>query len=141
MLIAAIIFAVYSILLKHKPKEINVLTFQYTTFTFGLIMLFPFYLIELSIVQPTIYNSTSIVSIIYVGIGASLIAFVLWNKAVLIIGPVKSGMVYYTLPIFSGLLAFFILKEALSANHLYSAFLIVTGIILSNYKTKIQHKH
>jgi len=140
MLIAAIIFAVYSILLKHKPKEINVLTFQYATFTFGLIMLFPFYLIELSIVKPTLYNSTSIISIIYVGIGASLIAFVLWNKAVLIIGPVKSGMVYYTLPIFSGLLAFFILKEALSTYHFYSAFLIVTGIILSNYKNKIQRK-
>ena len=141
MLIAAIIFAVYSILLKHKPKEIDVLTFQYATFTFGLIMLFPFYLVELSIVKPTIYNSNSIISIVYVGIGASLIAFILWNKAVLIIGPLKSGMVYYTLPIFSGLLAFFILKEALSTNHLYSAFLIITGIILSNYKTKIQHKH
>jgi drug/metabolite transporter (DMT)-like permease len=138
MLLAAIIFAIYSILLKHKPKEINVLTFQYATFTFGLIMLFPFYLIELSVAKPAIYNSTSIISIIYVGIGASLIAFILWNKAILIIGPVRSGMAYYTLPVFSSLLAFFILKENLSTNHFYSAFLIISGIILSNFKTNIQ---
>jgi len=103
-----------------------------------LIMLFPFYLIELSVVKPAIYNSTSIISIIYVGIGASLIAFILWNKAILIIGPVRSGMVYYTLPVFSSLLAFFILKENLSTNHFYSAFLIISGIILSNFKTNIQ---
>jgi len=135
MLLAAIIFAVYSILLKHKPKEINILSFQYATFSLGLLMLFPFYLIELSLVEPTVYDSNAILSIIYIGIGASLISFILWNKAILLIGPVRSGMVYYTLPLFSGLLAFILLKENLTFNHLYSAFLIISGIILSNYKS------
>ena len=135
MLLAAIIFAVYSILLKHKPKEINILSFQYATFSLGLLMLFPFYLIELSLVEPTVYDSNAILSIIYIGIGASLISFILWNKAILFIGPVRSGMVYYTLPLFSGLLAFILLKENLTFNHLYSAFLIISGIILSNYKS------
>ena len=64
MLLAAIIFAVYSILLKHKPKEINILSFQYATFSLGLLMLFPFYLIELSLVEPTVYDSNAILSII-----------------------------------------------------------------------------
>jgi len=135
MLLAAIIFAVYSILLKHKPKEINILSFQYATFSLGLLMLFPFYLIELSLIEPTIYDSNAILSIIYIGIGASLISFILWNKAILLIGPARSGMVYYTLPLFSGFLAFLLLKENLTFNHLYSAFLIISGIILSNYKS------
>jgi len=135
MLLAAIIFAVYSILLKHKPKEINVLSFQYATFSLGLLMLFPFYLIELSLVEPTVYDSNAILSIIYIGIGASLISFILWNKSILLIGPARAGMVYYTLPLFSGLLAFLLLKEKLNLNHLYSALLIVSGIILSNYNS------
>ena len=134
MLLAAIIFAVYSILLKKKPADINILSFQYITFAMGLAMLLPFYLIELSIVPPTVFTSEAIYSIVYIGIGASLMAFILWNKAIATIGPVKSGMIYYTIPLFSGLLAFLILKEELGIIHLYSASLIILGILLSNYK-------
>ena len=133
MLLAAMIFAVYSILLKKKPAEINILSFQYTTFAMGLAMLLPFYLIELAIVPPTTYTSEAIYSIVYIGIGASLMAFILWNKAIATIGPVKSGMIYYTILLFSGFLAFLILKEELAIVHFYSAILIISGILLSNY--------
>jgi len=40
-------------------------------------------------------------------------------------------MVYYTLPIFSGVLAFIILNERLSFFHFYNAILIVSGILIS----------
>jgi drug/metabolite transporter (DMT)-like permease len=131
MLLAAIIFAIYSILLKRKPKELNLIPFQYTSFVIGLAMLFPFYLYEISITETVTYNSNAIGSIIYIGVGASLLAFLLWNKAILLIGPTKSGMVYYTLPIFSGILAYFILNERLSFFHFYSAVLIISGILIS----------
>ena len=42
MLAAAIIFAVYSILLKRKPKQLSIWAFQLSTFILGLIFLFPF---------------------------------------------------------------------------------------------------
>jgi drug/metabolite transporter (DMT)-like permease len=102
----------------------------------GLAMLLPFYLIELSIVPPTVFPSEAILSIIYIGIGASLMAFILWNKAIASIGPVKSGMIYYTIPLFSGFLAFIILKEELGIIHFYSAILIISGILLSNYNPR-----
>ncbi len=131
MLVAAIIFAVYSILLKQKPKEVGLYSFQFTTFTLGLLMLLPFYLLETTFVPEVHYDTNTILSLVYVGIAASLLAYVFWNKAVLLIGPTKSGMVYYTLPLFSGVLAFFILNESLGINHLYSAILIFSGILIS----------
>jgi drug/metabolite transporter (DMT)-like permease len=133
MLLAAMLFAVYSLLLKKKPEEIKILPFQYTTFTMGLAMLLPFFLIEVSVVPPAVYSSEAILSIIYIGIGASLMSYLLWNKAIAIIGPVKSAMVYYTIPLFSGVLAFLILDEKLAVIHVYSAILIISGILLSNY--------
>jgi len=133
MLLAAMMFAVYSILLKKKPAEINILSFQYITFALGLVMLLPFYLIEISMVPATVFTFEAIYSIIYIGIGASLMAFIPWHKAISSIGPVKSGMIYYTIPLFSGFLAFLILKEELGIIHFYSAILIVSGILISNY--------
>ena len=136
MLIASIIFATYSILLKRKPKELSIWAFQISTFSLGLIFLFPFYFWEYSTVPSIMFDTNSIISILYVGVFASLTAFVLWNNAILIIGPTKAGMIYYTLPLFSGFLASVILKENIGLIHLVSALLIISGILIANYEDR-----
>jgi len=52
------------------------------------------------------------------------------------VGPTKAGVVYYTLPLFSGFLAFLFLKEGISMIHFYSIVLIVSGILTANYESK-----
>lgn len=136
MLLASIIFAVYSILLRRKPKELSIWTLQLSTFILGLIMLFPFFVWD-SITNPIpVFETRIVFAILYVGIFASLSAFVLWNKAVASVGPSKAGMVYYTLPLFSGFLAWFLLGEEISIVHFYSMLLIVPGILLANYEAE-----
>ena len=136
MLVAAITFAIYSILLKRKPKELSIWAFQLSTFILGLIFLFPFYIWEYVTVPPVEFDAKTVFAILYVGIFASLSAFVLWNKAIVTVGPSKAGMIYYTLPLFSGLLAYIFLKEDISIIHFYSVLLIVSGIFAANYKSK-----
>ena len=132
MLLAAIIFAVYSILLKRKPEKLSIWALQLSTFILGLIFLFPFFLWEYSTALPVIFTGRTLISIFYVGVFASLTAFILWNKAIVMVGPSKAGMIYYTLPLFSGLLAYFFLNEDISFIHLYSVLLIVPGIFTAN---------
>jgi len=136
MLAAAIIFAVYSILLKRKPKQLSIWAFQLSTFILGLIFLFPFFIWEYVTASPVEFDTKTVFSILYVGIFASLSAFVLWNKAVMTVGPSKAAMIYYTLPLFSGILAYLFLKEDITILHLYSALLIVTGILIANFESK-----
>jgi len=138
MLIAAIIFAVYSILIRHKPEGLSIWSFQLSTFIIGLVFLFPFFLWESTISPAIVFDAKTVGSILYVGIFASLSAFVLWNKAIMVIGPTKAGMIYYTLPLFSGALAYLILQENISMIHLYSALLIVSGILIANFEPKTQ---
>jgi drug/metabolite transporter (DMT)-like permease len=133
MLIAAIIFAIYSLLLKRKPEKLSIWAFQFSTFILGLVFLFPFYIWECATAPPVQFDTRMVLSILYVGIFASLSAFVLWNKAIAAVGPTKAGMIYYTLPLFSGLLAHLFLKEDISIIHLYSLLLIVPGILTANY--------
>ena len=87
MLLAAIIFAVYSILLKQKPKQLSIWALQLSTFIVGLIFLFPFFIWEYVTASPIEYDANIIYSILYVGVFASLSAFVLWNKAIVTVGP------------------------------------------------------
>jgi len=137
MLMAAIIFAIYSILLKHKPKQLSIWAFQLSTFILGLIFLFPFFIWEYVTLPSVEFDTKTILSIFYVGVFASLSAFVLWNKAIMMVGPSKAGMIYYTLPLFSGLLAYFFLQENITTMHIYSALLIVSGILTANYESKL----
>lgn len=134
MLLAAITFAAYSLLLKRKPDNLNIWAFQLCTFSIGLLLLLPFYLWDLSVSPPVRFDLTTLGAILYIGIFASLSAFVLWNKAIAIIGPARAGMLYYSLPLFSGLLAHMVLKEDISIVHFYSALLIIAGILTANSK-------
>ena len=136
MLLAAIMFAIYSILLKRKPEQLSIWALQLSTFILGLIFLFPFFMWEYVTVAPVEFDTTIVYSIIYVGVFASLSAFVLWNKAIVAVGPSKAGIIYYTLPLFSGFGAHLFLQESISIIHFYSMLLIVSGILIANYESK-----
>jgi drug/metabolite transporter (DMT)-like permease len=135
MLLAAIIFAVYSLLLKRRPEALSVRAFQLGTFILGHFFLFPFFLWEYATTPPVAFDATTVYAILYVGIFASLSAFVLWNKAIVAVGPSKAGMIYYTLPLFSGLLAYLFLNEEIKVVHFFSAVLIVSGIFTANFES------
>ena len=128
MLGASIVFAVYSILLKIKPAGIGVMSFLFSTFGLGLLMLFPFLIYDLSVGQPVELNLTAIISILYVGIFASIGGYFMWSKAVEFIGASKSGIIYYSLPLFSTLWAILVLGEKVQVIHFICMALIITGI-------------
>lgn len=138
MLTGAMIFAIYSILVIKKPGNMSMWAFQLSTFIFGLIFLLPFLAWEVAVAGPSVFDAGAIYSILYLGVFASLFSFILWNQAILIIGVSKTGMVYYTLPIFSGLMAWHFLGEEIGLLHLASGVLIVSGIVLANYQKKVR---
>jgi len=140
MLIAAIIFAIYSILVKIKPENISIRAFQLSTFILGLIFLFPFFIWEQVTYHFVNLSKATVLAILYVGIFASFTAFLLWNKSIVMIGPSKAGMIYYALPVFSGILAHLFLDENISTIHFFSMLLIFSGIIISNRKSKVKPK-
>ena len=136
VLLAAISFAVYSILLRYKPKTLSMITFQLITFILGTMYLIPLFLWEYDtrvINEPTLNNT---ISILYIAICSSLLAFIFWNKSIELLGATKAGMIYYTLPIFTGSLAFIFLDEIISYVHLFSILLIFIGIYITNKNKK-----
>lgn len=136
MLMAALTFAIHSILVKKKPKGLSIISLQYTTFLIGMLVLLPFYL---STKGPDLGFELSlpvVSSILYIACCASLISFLSWNKAIEKIGPSSAGMIYFLMPLFGGFLAWIILDEQLKYYHLISGVLIIAGILINNFKRK-----
>ena len=138
MLLAAITFAIYSILLKKRPAQLGTRSFQLSTFIIGLLFLSPFYIWESlnTNFQIQSVDNNTFYSILYLGLFASMLSYILWGKAVEKIGPTKSSIIYYTLPIFSGVLAYIILGEKIESIHFISMSLIIFGVITAIYTPK-----
>ncbi len=132
MLLAAIIFAGYTMLVKRKPPNLRMATFALCTFSLGLLFLTPFYALECWIYHPVVFNPSVMLALLYVGIFSSVVAFLAWNKAIILIGPSRAALMYYLVPVFSGIAAWLFLGEAIALVHIFSMLLIVFGIIISN---------
>lgn len=131
MLFASVVFAAYSILVRLRPKSLGLTTFQFASFAAGLVFLAPVFVVERFSSAPLEFDWTIAGAVLYVGLGASLAAFVAWNKAIELIGATKAGLVYYTLPIFSGFTAWAFLGERVGAAHVASGVLVLAGILLA----------
>ena len=131
MLVAGLFWAIYSIIVKRRPLDISPYSFLGILFVLGLIPLIPAAILEQAYhpeweITPAIIGAT-----LYIGLGASLAAFFLWNSAVKIIGPSTSSLFLYFMPVFSGLGAYMLLGQTIIAAQLVGFVLILAGVFLA----------
>ena len=131
MLIAAIIFAVYSMLLSKVPDGISQTSILLVMTFIGLVLTIPFVMWEWAQpgVEPIKLNRLFFITVIYTGVGNSLLAWWLWNLALVNAGPVLTGVIHYTLPIMSGIFGYLILGEQMTAVHYVSGAAIIGGVM------------
>lgn len=132
VVMAALAFAGYTLLVQRKPAELGHRTFLLSIFAAGWLFLLPFHLWERQVSGSWELDVVVAGSLLYLAIGASLLAFAAWNSAVALVGPSPAAIIYYSLPIFSSLEAVAFLNETLKAVHIISFVLIVGGIVLAN---------
>ncbi|PLX68046.1 MAG: EamA/RhaT family transporter [Denitrovibrio sp.] len=134
MLIAAGVFASYSVLVRKKPAKISVNALIFTTFVAGFIMLLPLYIIQEIWFTPTLLGVQQIGVFLYIGVFASFVSFMFWNRAIGMIGAAKTGAVYYSIPIFTGFLGFILLGEAITIIDIFSMLAVGFGVYLTGKK-------
>jgi drug/metabolite transporter (DMT)-like permease len=132
VLLAAFIWGLYTLLLKRKPVNLSLTGFMFALFTSGLIFLFPAYLVEMQMGNHMTLTTHTLLTLLYIGVFASVIAFYVWNQSVLTIGAARTGMYIYLIPVFSALIAYLWINEPILWVHKLGFVLIIGGIILSN---------
>jgi drug/metabolite transporter (DMT)-like permease len=131
MLLAITLYALYSALLRKRPN-IHPLSFLTTTFAVGVVFLLPLYLWEMQSAPPLVLSQPVVLSLLYVALFPSILAYLCWNRGIFEIGANRAGLYINLLPLFVALLAVFFLGERFQTYHTTGIFLIVSGLLLFN---------
>jgi drug/metabolite transporter (DMT)-like permease len=134
VLLAALAFAIYNTLVKKKPASISPLSFLTVVFIAGTLLLFPFYIYEFQNTEPVNWNLHLFWSIFYLGFGASVICFLIWNIAIRKLGAGRTALFGNLIPIFSSLGAVIFLKEEFTSVHIISMTIVFIGILIANLR-------
>lgn len=134
-LMAAISWALYSLVLKKLNATYDVWFISRKTFFYGVLTSLPFLLVE-----PPHYNIVDIFNdgavlgnLLFLGIGASLIAYVLWAEAVKAMGALKANNYLYVQPIITLIFSMVCLHEVVTAIGYIGCALILGGLWLGDY--------
>lgn len=139
MLLMAMSFGFYSFLMTKKPPKISQTSLLSVTVIIGTIITIPLFIHD-TIVNPFTpqnVNTTTVLIMIYMGLVNSVLAYLAWNTALDHLGSIKTGVVYYLMPVFSTIEAYFLLNEQIYSAQLWGGLLILVGIYMTNQqKTK-----
>lgn len=129
-------WALYSVLLKDRPAGLSSRALVLTITAIGTVLLTPFYFWELSTVGGFDLNSANLLTIAYVSVVASVIAYFAWNKGVAAVGAIKAGPFLHMIPVVAMLLGIVFLGETLQAFHFLGMAMIASGILLTAMKPR-----
>jgi len=127
---AVIAWAVYSVALQRRP-DVPPLVIVTAVAAVGTLMIAPFYVWEAVSVGGFAWNLPHIATFLYVGIFASVIAYIAWNQGVVSVGPTRAGPYLNLMPLFSAVLAVLFLGEAIHVFHLVGGAFIAAGLWVS----------
>lgn len=134
VLLAAFCFAVYNTMVKKKPVGLSPVNFLFVVFALGTLLVFPFYIVEISQAQPVLWTGKLFAVILFLGLGASVICFLIWNAAIHKLGAGRTALFGNLIPVFSSVEAVIILHEQFNWVHIVSMLLVFSGIILANFR-------
>jgi len=133
MLIAVLLYALYTVLLRRRPL-IHPLSFVTYTFGIGSLAILPLYIWEHLHCESYAVTLPVILSILYVSVFPSIVAYLCWNRGAESIGPNKTGLFINLIPVFASIMAILWLGETLRIYHIGGMLLIFGGMLLFNRK-------
>jgi drug/metabolite transporter (DMT)-like permease len=128
MMLAVLLWAVYSLLARRRPAQLSQLGFLSATVLAGMTALAPMYLWTFSQGARASWQAGSVAGLVYVALLPSVAAFLFWNRGVQAVGPNRAGMFLHLMPVFGAVLGVLFLGEAVAAYQLVGAGLVLAGI-------------
>lgn len=136
---AAFCWAAYSLVLRQLNANYDVWFISRKTFFYGVVTSLPFMIFENDggnmveiISRPAVYGN-----LLFLGLGASTIGYVLWALTVKQLGALKANNYMYLQPIFTLIISALVLGERVTAMGAAGIFLILIGLWLGDNINKI----
>lgn len=130
ILLGGLLWSVYAVYLRKRP-QVHPLSFLAATLFVGVFVVLPFYLVELSRGRLIVPAPESALTIAYVCLFPSLIAYLFYNRGVELIGSARTAQYLNITPAFGAILSILLLGEMPGAYHAIGVILIGAGIFLA----------
>ncbi len=130
--IAATLWGIYSVVCKKMGSGENIILVTRRVFFYGILTMIPMYFIFDCHFELTLFSSpVNLLNMLYLGIVASGLCFLIWNIALKSIGVVTSGIYVYSIPIVTVIFSAIILKEQVTWRIFAGIALAIAGLLLS----------
>jgi drug/metabolite transporter (DMT)-like permease len=139
MVLAAFLWAVYTVLSQRVLRTLSPLAMTTTTALLALPFLALIGGYELWTQPIGAITPITVLGLLYVGIVASVAAFLCWNAGIGGVGAARGAVFLNLIPLFTASMAVPLLGERLGAAQLLGGLLIVLGVTLAYLPTKSDH--
>jgi len=131
--VALAIFGLYSVLSLKRP-QIHGLSFVGFTFGCGAVCLVPLWIWELFTRPVMQLNATNLLSLFYVAVFPSTLAYLCFNRGVQLIGANRAAPFFHVVPVFGSAMAIVFLGEHPQLFHIIGFALVLTGVFVASRK-------
>ncbi len=136
--LSALMWAFYSVLLKNSKFELPSIVVVRKTFFYGILSGFVILVFTqkplTSFIEVSQFTQMNVIALGLLGSG---LCYVLWNKVVAVIGPIKANNYIYLLPVITMISAKLFLNETINGLMITGSILIIFGVVLSDHGEKI----
>jgi drug/metabolite transporter (DMT)-like permease len=131
VLAAVLSWALYTLLLARRPAGVDPLALLAALVLVGVLWIAPWYALETARGGRVRADATTVASVAYVAVFASVAAYALWNAGVARVGARRAGVFIHLMPAFGSLLAIVALGERFRAFHAAGIVLVLGGVWLA----------
>ena len=132
-LVAMITFGFYSVLTLKRPA-IHSLSLAGFTFGCGAVALIPLLLWELKARPAMVIDTQNVLSLIYVAIFPSTVAYLCFNRGVQLVGANRAAPFLHIVPVFGAAMAMVFLGERPQLFHVVGFVMVLTGVYIASRK-------
>ena len=128
-----VIFGLYSVLSLKRP-DIHALSFVAFTFGAGAACLIPLFIWELFARPLMQIDTANLLTLAYVALFPSTIAYLCFNRGVQLIGANRAAPFFHVVPVFGTVMSIIFLGEHPQAFHFLGFALVLTGVFVASRK-------
>lgn len=124
-------WAVYTVLARQSKSSLPVVTGFAANALSGVIVLAPLCAWETVALHPAPLTLDTVARIAGLALFASVLAFITYQKTIVLMGPARGGTSLYVMPVWTALAAWALLGEELHLFHMAGVALVLPGLLLA----------
>jgi drug/metabolite transporter (DMT)-like permease len=125
-------WAIYTVCLRWRPRELSSSAFTGSLIAVGVVFLLPIFAWDYDAGSRTQWGPVTFGAIAYFAIFPSVLAYYFWNAAVARVGGERASTFLHLMPLFGAVLSAIFLGETLLWYHYVGAVLIFSGIFVAS---------